>query len=175
MLQAVGLYGYGSEKSYSRRTLREMLERAGLVFSTQGEKTSFRQPCSAFGAGCCTVYGDRPSECRRYRCLLLRRHEAGEVAEGDARALIVRAIALRDRVRSGLTALVDTKESTALDGMYRLMMAKFEAEPDPMAARRNHDELLLDVVALRVILAREFEPRDSESHRPDDAQEGDGR
>jgi SAM-dependent methyltransferase len=30
-LQAVGLYGYGYEKSYSRRTLRQMLERAGLA------------------------------------------------------------------------------------------------------------------------------------------------
>jgi SAM-dependent methyltransferase len=29
-LQAVGMYGYGYEKSYSRRSLREMLERAGL-------------------------------------------------------------------------------------------------------------------------------------------------
>ncbi len=30
VLQAVGLYGYGYEKSYSRRALRKMLERAGL-------------------------------------------------------------------------------------------------------------------------------------------------
>ncbi len=30
-LQAAGLYGYGYEKSYSRRALRGMLERAGLV------------------------------------------------------------------------------------------------------------------------------------------------
>ena len=30
ILQAVGLYAYGYEKSYSRRALREMLERAGL-------------------------------------------------------------------------------------------------------------------------------------------------
>ena len=30
ILQAVGLYGYGYEKSYSRRALRRMLERAGL-------------------------------------------------------------------------------------------------------------------------------------------------
>ncbi len=29
-LQAAGLYGYGYEKSYSRRALRQMLERAGL-------------------------------------------------------------------------------------------------------------------------------------------------
>jgi SAM-dependent methyltransferase len=30
-LQAVGLYGYGYEKSYSRRAVKQMLERAGLV------------------------------------------------------------------------------------------------------------------------------------------------
>jgi SAM-dependent methyltransferase len=30
VLQAIGLYGYGYEKSYSRRALRGMLERAGL-------------------------------------------------------------------------------------------------------------------------------------------------
>ncbi len=30
LLQAVGLYGYGYEKSYSRRALRQMLETAGL-------------------------------------------------------------------------------------------------------------------------------------------------
>jgi SAM-dependent methyltransferase len=30
VLQAIGLYGYGYEKSYSRRGLRDMLERAGL-------------------------------------------------------------------------------------------------------------------------------------------------
>ncbi|MCX6538474.1 MAG: class I SAM-dependent methyltransferase [Acidobacteria bacterium] len=31
MLQALGLYAYGYEKSYSRRALREMLERAGFA------------------------------------------------------------------------------------------------------------------------------------------------
>jgi SAM-dependent methyltransferase len=31
LLQAVGLYAYGLEKSYSRRTLRQMIERAGLT------------------------------------------------------------------------------------------------------------------------------------------------
>ena len=34
-LQAVGLYAYGYEKSYSRRALREMLERAGLAVSAE--------------------------------------------------------------------------------------------------------------------------------------------
>jgi SAM-dependent methyltransferase len=35
VLQAVGLYAYGYEKSYSRRALRDMLERAGLQVAAE--------------------------------------------------------------------------------------------------------------------------------------------
>jgi len=35
VLQAVGLYAYGYEKSYSRKALREMLERAGLTVTAE--------------------------------------------------------------------------------------------------------------------------------------------
>src|SRR3990172_570807 len=35
MLQAMGLYGYGYEKSYSRRALKEMLEEAGLTVGAE--------------------------------------------------------------------------------------------------------------------------------------------
>jgi Fe-S-cluster containining protein len=149
----------------------EILEAAGLVFSTADDLTSFRQPCSAFGDGCCSVYADRPSGCRSYRCLLLRRFEAGEVSRETARALIARTIEMRDRVRSGLTECVGIEDRKSLDVLYRLMMAKFEAAPDPAAARREHSDLLLTVAALRVVLAREFEPRDSKSHQPDEAAE----
>ena len=48
------------------------------------------------------------------------------------------------------------------------MTARFEALPDPAAARREHAALLLDIAALRVLLSREFEPRDSKSHRAED-------
>jgi SAM-dependent methyltransferase len=35
LLQAIGLYAYGYEKSYSRRALRDMLERAGFVVTNE--------------------------------------------------------------------------------------------------------------------------------------------
>ena len=150
----------------------EILEAAGLVFSTTDDVTSFRQPCSAFGDGCCSAYDIRPSVCRSYRCLLLRRFEAGEVSREAARALIARTVDMRDRVRSGLTAYLGTEDRSTLDGLYRLMIAKFEAAPEPAAARREQSDLLLTVAALRVVLAREFEPRDSKSHQPDPAEAG---
>jgi hypothetical protein len=151
-----------------------VLQSAGFVLLTKDGVTSFQQPCAALGDGCCSIYHDRPSVCRWYRCLLLRRLEAGDVSHDDARELIDRTIAIRDRVRSGLRAYVTTEDALSLDGLYRMMLAKFDTMPDPAAARREHQALLFDVVALRVILAREFEPRDSHSHRPDENGEGKG-
>jgi len=147
---------------------RDLLETAGLMFTIKGDATCFAQPCPAFGGGCCSIYEGRPAVCRNYRCLLLRHHEAGDVPHDEALALIARTTVLRDRVRSSLAAYVDTQELLSLDVMHRLMLAKLDATPDPAAARREHAELLLEVVALRVLLAREFEPRDSKSHQPDE-------
>jgi hypothetical protein len=149
----------------------DRLASAGLAFFSNADATSFHQPCPAFSEGCCSIYVIRPSVCRTYRCLLLRRHEAGEVSVDEASALIARTTELRDRVRAGLTAYVDPKEPLPLDGLYRLMLAKLDAEPDPSAARRERSELLFAVVGLRVILAREFEPRDSKSHQPEERED----
>jgi Fe-S-cluster containining protein len=147
----------------------EILTSAGFVFTSRPEgRTSFLQPCCAFGAGSCAVYDSRPAVCRGYRCLLLRRYESAETTYEEAKSLISRTIALRDRVRAGLTSYVRPETSESLDKIYKLMLEKFDAEPDPAAARREQSELLFNVVALRVILAREFEPRDSSSHKPEE-------
>ena len=145
----------------------ELLETAGLVLSTRGDRTVFRQPCGAFDGCACSVYAGRPAVCREYRCLLLRRFEAGDVSYDEARALISRTIGLLNRVRPALTALVAAPAPQALAGLYRQMNSWFDALPDPAAARREHAALLLDVAALRVLLSREFEPRDSKSHQPE--------
>jgi Fe-S-cluster containining protein len=161
---------------YSRVEVRdgdelEVLTTAGLAFAQKDGETCFTLPCPAFGGGRCSIYDGRPAVCRNYRCLLLRRHEAGEVPHDVAAALIAKTIAQRDRVRSGLAGYVDSRERLSLGRLYRLMLAKLDAQPDPAAARREQAELLLEVVALRVLLSREFEPRDSKSHQPDEAPE----
>ena len=145
----------------------ELLETAGLLFSTRDDRTKFHQPCGVFGGGKCSVYSSRPGVCREYRCSLLRRFEAGEITHDDASALIGRTVLLRDRVRPALTALVVPEKPEPLSTLYRLTAAKLDAAPDPAAARREHAALLLDIAALRVLLSREFEPRDSKSHQPE--------
>ncbi len=145
----------------------DRLESAGLVLSTTENVTLFRQPCSAFDGSSCAVYKDRPGVCRQYRCLLLRRHEAGEVSRDEALALIKKTTALRDRVRPELHRIAGAARPEALEPLYRIMEARFDESPDPPASRRAHRDLLISIAALRVLLAREFEPRDSRSHKPD--------
>lgn len=135
------------------------LTAAGAEFVTKETETCFLLPCPAFRGGCCSIYETRPTICQEYRCRLLRRYEAGEVSFEEAQELISRTMALRDRVRPALIAIAEPQASEAFSGLYRLMHAKFDAMPDPVQARRDHAGLLLDIAALRVVLAREFEPR----------------
>jgi Fe-S-cluster containining protein len=61
-----------------------------------------RMPCAALGSDGCRVYPDRPSECRRYECLLYRALSEGELALGAALAIV--AEARRRRGREGEAA-----------------------------------------------------------------------
>ena len=137
----------------------EPLKAAGAVFVKREADTAFLLPCPAFRGGCCSIHGTRPAICGAYRCRLLRRYEAGEVSFEEAQALIIRTMDQRDRVRPTLTAFIDSPDSLALSGLYWRLEEKFDAMPDPARARREKAELLLDIAALRVVLAREFEPR----------------
>ena len=139
----------------------EPLRAAGASFVTHDGQMSFLLPCPAFRGGGCSIYEHRPTVCRNYQCFLLRRYQAGEVSFDEARSLIERTIGLRDRVRPALTAFVEPQESLALSGLYARLDEKLDAMPDPAAARLEMAELFLEIAALRVILAREFEPQPS--------------
>jgi hypothetical protein len=65
------------------------------------------QPCPALEGVACRVYEKRPLTCRRYRCLLLEAHEAGEVSFDGAAQLVAQTRALRVALSSTM-ALVDS-------------------------------------------------------------------
>ncbi len=127
-----------------------------LVFETEA---CFEQPCVAFH-GSCTIYDHRPMKCSRYRCALLRQVDSGEVTDGEARALVADAIALRDRVRPAIEALAGTTRKHSLGVLVRKMEDALEAL-DPAQRLETQSSLELDVAALLTLLADRFEPRDS--------------
>jgi hypothetical protein len=83
---------------------RARLLAIGFKLRPFGDKVVFDQPCQMLDGRCCSVYEDRPQTCSRFRCLLLRAHEAGELSRNDALHRIEEAKRLLDEVAPFLPA-----------------------------------------------------------------------
>jgi hypothetical protein len=85
-----------------RSLLLEEPARVGVALSVVPGQAFARQPCAALQGTTCTFYEQRPVTCRRYRCLLLEAHEAGEVSLGGAIEIVEQVKGLRARVAAEL-------------------------------------------------------------------------
>jgi len=88
------LFGTGSAEADEVEAMRA----AGVEVELTGEKPRFRQPCPHSRETGCAIYAERYQVCRKFRCALLRKVEAGTVAETEAARLIAEArrLAARD-------------------------------------------------------------------------------
>ena len=89
---------------------------AGLVILDDGQRRYFQQPCSNFSCGRCSIYGNRPSVCRGYRCALLEKVQDGLVSETAAREKISMA--------KGFVAAVRRTEPEARTPAQRMVLAR---------------------------------------------------
>src|SRR5689334_12030404 len=67
-----------------------LLQSLGLTLTASADRTSFTLPCRFHESGRCTIYEDRWTVCRTFRCALLRKYQAGEVGIEEARAMVER-------------------------------------------------------------------------------------
>jgi len=70
---------------------------AGRVTLTP-DRRELLQSCRALEGCRCTVYEDRPSTCRQYRCVVLSAFQSGRLDEQKARAVLAEIFALRREV-----------------------------------------------------------------------------
>jgi hypothetical protein len=82
------------------------LEVAGIAIHVDEAETFFMQPCDAHREGCCQVYENRPANCRKYRCELLKKYESGGVSWDEAQQRIAHVRALKDTLAAELAPLV---------------------------------------------------------------------
>lgn len=126
------------------------VRRLGLSVVETGEGPVFPQPCLCHQEGRCTVYAERPSSCRGYRCKLLGRYEEGILTREES--------LLHIRQAKGLVASLHRRlgpESTATSLWQRLQASGDER----LAAAPDNRELLLDVAALLVVSQTHFQDR----------------
>lgn len=128
------------EAAWAKRRHLPLVDRAG--------KASLAIPCGAHGRAGCTVYEERPSVCRSFRCVLLRGVADGQTPFEKASALVTRARALADRIADQLQATSDVSAVAGLDELARLASEGQLKQLSPA--------LLLDIGELRMILRRSF-------------------
>lgn len=127
---------------------REELERASALGLDllDGEESAFSLPCPRF-AGCCTIYRDRPSACRRFRCALLRKLEERKIELAEALSIVREARRLADEAMPGATAEESARR-------FRANLQPIQEGPE-QSDRSNSPERLR-FIALGLYLDRHF-------------------
>lgn len=125
----------------------------GLTVVPHGGEPSFPQPCSQHRGERCDIYEARPQCCRAYRCRLLERVAAAEVAMADAERHVARVRELAAIVRAAID------EDRRAEPLFTVAM-ELATAAESEAWRRTHAELLLDLGELVQICRRQFGVRD---------------
>lgn len=120
-------------------------------------KPRFRLACARLSGTRCTIYEERFTICRSFRCALLKDYLAGGVTLEEAKQAVAAAKALQ--------AKVAVRSPDAVRPIPRRALARntagWSAIPDP-AARMEAARLHLDLVALERFLDSRFRRKDEE-------------
>ncbi len=132
--------------------------RLSLRVLKENEEVFLGLPCPAHRGDHCSVYAERLSVCRNYRCLLLRRYEADEIGRAEALALIAEARRRIAALRS-LVGAVDAETASTMNlwAIVDAHIASKGAFADTVAWRRAHQAILLEVAVVQTFMSRYFQ------------------
>jgi len=131
------------------------LQARGIEILTEDTKQSFLQPCGAYRDGCCRIYPDRPSTCRKFRCELLKKYGSGARSWDEAQQTIGRALALREALRAELAHVVPDGDQMPVTAVLSLVPAHEELMAD-RDVLETWAPVMLPLVALLDCLGRNF-------------------
>ena len=120
------------------------LQAAGLAVVAHENGPTFNQPCACYQNGSCRIYGQRPSSCSGYHCILLQRYERNDISFEDARSVIERTL----RRRQALYEQLESAGVGAGEAVNSRLAATVGAIADPL--------LSLNYGAFQIHLKRYF-------------------
>lgn len=121
------------------------------VFDLDGQGF-FSLPCRHHHCGQCTIYRDRFSICRSFRCALLRSYQAGEITLGAARAKVETAKGLVAKVEGCDPAAVVERSRPSVRSRLSLSL---EISTDTVE-RTSLSRRIVNIIALSEYLDRWF-------------------
>jgi len=113
-----------------------------------GPITRFALPCPKLAGTVCTIYGDRPRVCGKYRCKLLRELEVGSVTFAEATARVANAKQLVNSVEEA------AGPDVTLPQMRALALQEIAQTSGP--SKRRAMRIKLSAVALALYLDKYF-------------------
>jgi uncharacterized protein len=130
---------------YSRGTAQlhevERLRATGLVIDQVADRSRFQQPCQHHHEGRCTIYPDRPSTCRTFRCALLQRLDGGDITLSEA----IGAVAKAKRMVASVAALDPSLRLVANRTAFRREASSGAKSRDGQIAKQLLESTVLDV------------------------------
>lgn len=97
---------------------------------------SFRLPCVALRENCCQIYEDRPANCRKFRCELLKNFERGEISWSDARQKIADVQQIRKKLEKEISKTLPEYEGVSIPTLYKSAPAPEQMLADPVLIKK---------------------------------------
>ena len=133
----------------------EPVRALGLAVETFRDGPGFRQPCSMFREGRCSVYPEHPIHCRAYACDLLKKYLADAIAHPQAAQTIQRAHEMLSDI------IAQLPPGYSFDQLLQEINKDSKRDIfDSAEARRQNAELLLAIAKLMIYTRKHFgEPK----------------
>jgi uncharacterized protein len=123
-----------------------------------GKRFCFDQPCAAFDGVYCRIYASRPSYCRAFECLELKRLKAGRSTLAAGLTLVRRARRRVEGVLRLLRELGDTDEHLPLAKRVRRTAKRLQTLGVGRADAAAFSRLTLAAHEVNVLLQDSFYP-----------------
>lgn len=133
------------------------LQKAGIEILTKGTKINFKQPCAAYRENCCQVYADRPTNCRKYRCELLKKYESGKITREEARQKINRVRELENLLRTEIARILPDENRMSISAILKITPEHQELIADPLLVKK-WGTAMMNLSALLDYLQTHFQP-----------------
>lgn len=131
----------------------ERLSALGFVLDEAKGEMSFKLGCAMLCERRCTVYEQRPARCRKYRCALLEKYEAGEIGFEPASELVDQALELIEAVRPYAERQGRRRAAGSLWSRCFAEWHSLDAEARAAPENARH---MLDLTRLNMLLDRHF-------------------
>jgi uncharacterized protein len=129
------------------------LKIAGVNIVSDGDPNMFTQPCAAHKNCTCTIYANRPQDCRTYKCELLKKFERDEISHEAALEIIKKIVSLKNEVEAlAIAASTDMQSKEEVT----LLMKRWWKNPSIGAAEQGYAQIFLKFGALQIYLDRFF-------------------